>query len=220
MVATKAKMWKQTLGQVVEEEVGDAELAAAEATRAALSMNPRYKLEMLMTSRRSTSKPFLGMLMLWRTGSSSAAVDTPLHLCPRCYQQVDEQTIGQFVVDNDGRMVRPYYGGVCLSCGHIWKMPEMVNSVYGFLPVQHWTDIIVDHIRLLGGDADVFIKYCRQDLLPAVGEYKRTPGYRQMLAMPAQLVDKELGVLTAERIAQDLHGGSSLSATVRAFLTA
>ncbi len=147
------------------EELPAAERAAVNARIKALGMilkenkKARYKLEVMFDAERSEHKPFGGIVTFYESGNKlHGGGDTKVYMCPgrhlgrsECESPIPENTSGSSFL-------------MCPTCKKLWKSNEVFGEVWYRLPMQKWADVMHRWFLKLEMDADIRIKYARDDI--------------------------------------------------------
>jgi hypothetical protein len=179
----------------------------------------RYKLEVFFDEERSVHKPFGGIVTWWESGTKfHGGGDTKMYACdnnanfPRlegkgCKALMPESSSGfNFLV--------------CPKCGTLWKNEEVAGEIYYRLPVQKWALVLLSWFRRLDHDADIRIKYARDDIRSvAMLEVERDRG-GELLHRVRSEERRSISTYPLMNIIKDTSAGADLYQRILAFLQA
>jgi hypothetical protein len=119
----------------------------------------KYKIEILFGKGFAPSKPSVGAVSFWESGSKfHGGGDTILHMCPGKAKQIN---------DCDAFIPDPSHGYgflVCPSCHTTWKGEDVWGQILARLTVQGWAELVLKYFMKLEMKADIVIKYHPDDL--------------------------------------------------------
>jgi hypothetical protein len=195
--------------RVIEERMRELDIILAEKKRAT------YKLEVMFNDERSFHKPFGGTVTWWESGTKlHGGGDAKIYLCPGKERKgngceaflLDKATGLNFIV--------------CGACGSLWRGDQVFGEVYYKLPMEKWADVLLSWFRRLGLDADIRIKYARDDIRSAaMGEQERMRG-GELLQNARSDERRSSSIYPLERIIKDTSAGADLHSRILAFLRA
>jgi len=177
----------------------------------------KYKVELFCESKRSTWKPFSGIIAVWRSGAAlSGSGDECVYFCPECGSIIRKDSHGNYHKDG-----KTFYGASCHECGTISRGENLIDSRFARLAVNDWVELLIKYYRKLKGDVDFYLKYCKTGIRSTTQFYKDNPHLGKAREnMAKQMVDKDLVIYSLSSLVQDLSSGTSLRSALRAFLTA
>lgn len=175
----------------------------------------KYKLEVMFGEDRSHSRPFAGVVTWWESGNKlHGGGDSKLYLCP-----------GQDRVGNGCSAWLPDSCNglnfiVCPECKSLWRSEEVFGEVFYRLPMQKWADVLLSWFLKLGLNADIRIKYAREDIRGAAlrEQEKRMDG--ELLSQARSFDKRSTAIYTLANIIRDTSAGADLHARILAFLKA
>lgn len=190
-----------------------------------------YKIEVRFAEKRSTWQPVTGIVSFWMSGNKlHGGGDDKAYICPGtrvdtktgepipCNTLLDgkESTLSYLTLPEDLR-----YGGVaCSTCGHVWKMEELIGEKVYRLTPQNWATALVRLFVMCHHDADIVLKYSPNDIRSAaLAEQERQ--LKGDLLDPIRRDRKKRGssIYRLANIFKDTSNGASLYNRFHAFIT-
>ncbi|MCK4306537.1 MAG: hypothetical protein KAY24_20005 [Candidatus Eisenbacteria sp.] len=180
----------------------------------------KYKLEIQFGKNRTTIvKPYPGVMSCWLSGTKfHGGGDEKIFECPRCDGWIFPEQISQRTIQVKGREPEFCSISVCGKCGGIWRSEQTVGERFFNLTVQDWTYAILKMFRRLQMDADLYLKFHREDIR-----------YRTMMEMARDRGGEEIAkarklrglhIYPLRNIVKDVGNGSEMYSRIRAFITA
>lgn len=121
----------------------------------------QFKIEIIFGAARSRTGPFVGALVYWLSGSAlSGDGDEKVYECPndRCQHLLHPRHLDPFAVDDTGELV------ACPTCGGTYYRHQLVGERIAMLPDYKWATCLHRAWKRVGGDADLYLKYHRDDI--------------------------------------------------------
>ncbi len=175
----------------------------------------KYKLEVMFGEDRSFHKPFSGVVTWWESGNKlHGGGDNKLYLCPGkerakndCEGFLPDITTGLNLI-------------LCPKCKSLWKAEEVFGEVFYRLPMKKWADVLLSWFLRLELNADIRIKFARNDLRKAVllEQEKRLQG--ELLTKARSEDVRSTSIYPLANIIKDTSAGAGLHARILAFLKA
>ena len=207
------------------EKITDEERAAIAARMEALGKllnekrKARYKLEVFFDGERSIHKPFGGLVTWWESGSKfHGGGDTKMYVCDNNgnFPKLTGKGCGALMPESSSGMTFL----VCPKCGALWRNEEVVGEIFYRLTAQNWAAVLVGWFRRLDLDADIRIKYARDDIRDvAMQEVERDRG-GELLHRVRSEERRSVSVYPLMNIVKDTSAGADLYKRVLAFLLA
>lgn len=173
----------------------------------------KYKLEVLFERKRSGTQPTFGLLSFWESGSKlHGGGDTKMYICAGKSQKKND--CEAFIPD-----AGTGYGFlVCPKCKEVWK-GEQVTGELGFrLTMQNWATVLVRYFQKLEGNADVYLKYPKEDIRQVAILEQTKQLHGEQLQKVRTGIQKAIYPLA--HIIRDTAGGADLEKRFYAFLKA
>lgn len=179
----------------------------------------KYKLEVFFTEERSLHKPFGGTVTWWESGTKlHGGGDSKMYVCDSndAYPGLVGKGCGFLMPDSSSGISFL----ICPKCGALWKSEEVVGEVYYRLPIQKWAVVLLLWFRRLNHDADIRIKYSRDDIrTAAMLETERDRG-GELLYRVRSKERRSVSVYPLMNIIKDTSAGADLHQRILAFLRA
>ena len=126
----------------------------------------KWKIELRLQGRRSAKRPFPGTMSVWESGKKlNGDGDLRAYWCMKCggvFQPSESNGCGNVISgDNIQKGVAH-----CTSCGRLWESEELTGDRAFCLPYEKWAVVLEKEFLRLGSDADIYLKYHRQDPRP------------------------------------------------------
>lgn len=172
-----------------------------------------YKLEVMFNDERSYHKAFGGVVTWWESGSKlHGGGDAKIYLCPG--KELKGTQCEAFLFDSHNGMNFI----VCPECGSLWKGEEVYGEVFYRLPIEKWADVLLSWFVRLGLDADIRIKYARDDIRTvAMREQEKQMGGEILLEARSDK-RRSTAVYPLHNIIKDTSAGAGLRERILAFL--
>lgn len=175
----------------------------------------KYKLEVMFVRSRSFHKPFPGIVTFWENGSKlHGGGDAKLYQCP-----------GKHLGKNECDAIIPDLSNglnfiVCPTCKGFWKGEHVIGEVFYNLPVQKWVDVLLSWFLKLEMNADIRIKYARDDLRSAAEREQNKQMMGELLEKVRSEERRTAAIYRLANIVKDTSAGADLRGRIHAFLTA
>jgi hypothetical protein len=174
----------------------------------------KYKLELMFTAARSIHKPFPGIVTWWESGSKfHGGGDSKLYQCPGKHLG---GACDAFIPDSANGL--NYI--VCPTCGKMWKNEQVIGEVFYNLPMQKWADVITNWFVKLGLNADIRIKYARDDIRDAARKEQDRQLRGDILEKARSGERRSMSVYPMANIIKDTANGADLRGRILAYLQA
>jgi hypothetical protein len=174
----------------------------------------KYKLELLFTGARSVHKPFPGIVTWWESGSKfHGGGDSKLYQCPGKHLGGDCES---FIPDSANGL--NYI--VCPACGRMWKNEQVIGEVYYNMPMQKWADVVTTWFQKLQMNADIRIKYARDDIREAARLEQDRQLHGDILEQVRSEDRRSVSVYPLANIIKDTSNGADLRERILAYLRA
>jgi hypothetical protein len=175
----------------------------------------KYKLEVMFTAARSIQRPFPGILTWWESGSKfHGGGDSKLYMCPS--KHLKRGTCEAFIPDRANGL--SYI--VCPTCGQLWKNEQVIGEIIFNLPMQKWADVIVNWLQKLGLNADIRIKYARDDIRDAARKEQDRQLGGEVLEKARGGERRSVSVYPLANLVRDTSNGADLRGRILAYLQA
>ena len=174
-----------------------------------------YKLEVMFNAGRSFHKPFPGVVTWWESGNKlHGGGDSKIYVCPG--KELKGNGCEGFLLDEANGLNFI----VCSKCGSLWKNVQIHGEVFYNLPVGKWADVLLSWFLKLGLDADIRIKYARDDIRSvAMREQEKNRG-GELLQRARSDERRSTSIYPLNRIIADTSAGAGLHSRIHAFLRA
>lgn len=172
-----------------------------------------YKLEVIFNDERSFHHPFGGIVTLWESGNKlHGGGDTKLYLCP-----------GQELKNNgcDGLLADTTRGlrfMVCAKCGSMWRPEQVHGEVFYKLTMGKWADVLLQWFTRLNLDADIRLKYARDDIRTVATLEQERQMRGELLAKARSEERMSTSIYPLTHIIKDTSNGAGLHGRILAFL--
>lgn len=196
--------------------------AENERRKAAMDARAKYKMQIWFRSNRSTKKPLEFSLSFWESGKRlHGGGDEALFLCRRNTDAPRISLADQMMVRNgrigcdsliSGEIAEETGVVVCPNCYTRHKLTEIGDAIFYRLTVDQAAEKLAWWFRKIGGNADLYAKYCPTD--PRVAMMSR-----HYDARTAQ-EKKGLTIYPLANLLKDTLAGASLEGRIKAFITA
>ena len=180
-------------------------------------INARYKIEVQFGKARSTWKPFHGALSLYLSGTKlNGGGDEKLYMCPGDGCSGIIMPIERFVEET------PTHKAIarvpCPKCQIMWPENVLVGELFFNLTAKNWAQAVLNMFVRLDHNADVYLKYHREDIRyqAALEVAKNTGG--EMLAKAR--TTRGLHIYPLKNIIKDTGAGAQLYDRFLAFINA
>ena len=173
----------------------------------------KYKIELFFHHRRTRNGLNAVLMNFWESAAAMhGGGDSRIYLCPGsrlrnngCAAPIPSDA------NVNGKMM-------CSKCGVMWDAEETIGEIFFNLPLQRLAESITKYYHVLGGHADICIKYSQDDLRSVLlSEQERDRG--------GELFDKlyaarSVSVYPLANIIKDVSAGADLTKRFYAFLVA
>jgi hypothetical protein len=200
----------------------DEALAVAERLKALKKffgekVSARYKIEVQFGKARSTWKPFHGAMSIYLSGTKlNGGGDEKLYLCPRDDCDGIILPIDRFVEETKGGQAIARVP--CPSCQTMWAENDLVGELLFNLVPKDWALAVLKMFARLEHNADLYLKYHREDIRYQAGiEIARHAG-GEMLAKARK--SRGLHIYPLKNIIKDTGAGAQLYDRILAFINA
>jgi hypothetical protein len=196
--------------RAVEERMRAIDLLLKDENRSAL-----YKLEVLFNRGRSFHAPFPGVVTWWHNGNKlHGGGDSKIYICPG--NERKRNGCQAFLCESTAQLnLIP-----CGACGSLWRGSEVWGETYYNLPMKKWADVLLSWFVRMGLDADIRIKYARDDIRGAAmrEQEKRMDG--ELLRKVRSEDRRSSSIYPLAHIIKDTSAGAGLHSRILAFLKA
>lgn len=175
----------------------------------------KYKLEVNFNRKRSQQRPFPGTVTWWENANKlHGGGDAKLYMCPGKDRKVNDcEAVIPDSANNTGFLV-------CANCGHVWRATEVHGEVFYNLPMQRWADVLLRWFQRLELDADIRIKYARDDIRHVARLEQERQRKGELLAKARDEDRRTTAIYKLTSIIRDTSAGADLYARILAFLRA
>lgn len=185
----------------------------------------RFKLEVQFGKNRTSSgAPFAGVMSAWLSGSKfHGGGDEKIFECadPACEAWILPHQITQRTVvrREGGKEIEEFMSlSYCAKCSKIWRSEQTTGERLFKLSEQDWSYAILRMFRRLEMDADIYLKFSREDIRYRAGlEMARDRGGEE-LAKAHRL--RGLHIYPLRNLIRDTKHGAELYGRIRAFINA
>lgn len=175
----------------------------------------KYKLEVMFGEDRSVHKPFSGVVTWWESGNKlHGGGDSKMYLCPR------KERAG---MDCNGFLPDSCNGLnfiVCPKCKSLWRSEEVFGEVFYRLSMKKWSDVLLSWFLKLELNADIRIKYARDDIRRAVIHEQERKLQGELLTKARSFERRSTSIYSLANIIKDTNAGAGLHARILAFVKA
>ena len=176
----------------------------------ATQQKAKYKVEVHFTHKRTGRLPTPGMLSIWESGAQfHGGGDTKIYMCPSSLGGCD----GIIPYNSQG------YGFlVCPTCKKTWKGGQVDGEVVHVQTVDGWAHVLLKWFVKLQHNADIYIKYPKEDIRKASRlELEKDRGGEKLARARAA---KDVYIYTLRAIIKDSANGGDLLQRFKALLSA
>lgn len=188
---------------------------ALEKLLADKSIRAKFKIEIMFGKARSMARPTNGVMSFWGSGTKlHGGGDEKLYLCPGA--DLKQNNCRALLLDRYNNS----QGIVCPSCGSVWRHEEVIGELFFNLPMRKWADVIYKYYRLCEYNADIYLKYSRDDIrsVSLAQVQKATWKGSQLLERTREKRARQIYPL--RNIIKDTSAGADLLGRFYAFLVA
>jgi hypothetical protein len=179
----------------------------------------KYKLEVTFNNERSVHRAFGGTVTWWESAAKlHGGGDSKLYVCDNNngFPHLNGRGCGAFLPDSANGLNFI----VCPACGNMWRNEEVVGEVWYRLPMQKWADVLLRWFTRLECNADIRIKYARDDIRTAAAlEQERQRG-GELLSRVRDPQRRASSIYPLASIIKDTSAGADLRGRILAFLQA
>jgi len=179
----------------------------------------KYKLEVTFTNERSMHRPFGGTVTWWESGTKlHGGGDSKLYVCDNnsSFPHLERRGCGAMLPDSANGLNFI----VCPRCGVMWRNEEVVGEVWYKLTMQKWADVMLRWFTRLEHNADIRIKYARDDIrTAAMLEQERNRG-GELLRKVRDPERRASSTYPLANIIRDTSAGADLRGRILAYLQA
>lgn len=190
----------------------------------------KYKLELFFGKDRSLVKPSIGMLCFFESGRKMhGGGDAKIYLCPGFHKKSYDRGLQRWVDVPKGKgpceAVIPdsshgYEHLFCPRCKTLWSEPEVIGELPLRLTMQNWAEVLTKYYVRLECNADVVIKYSREDIrTKALMEQARQKG-GELLQKAREGRLRATSIYPLKNIIKDTAAGADLTRQFYKFLRA
>lgn len=173
----------------------------------------RFKIEVLFGSARSMHKPTPGIVCFWESGAKlHGGGDSKVYICPG--KHLGANTC-EAPIPDDGN---GFGNLVCPKCGYVWKADQVIGEILANLSLRAWSEVLLKYFALLGHNADIYLKYAKDDIRYAANIEQSKQAHGELLSKArSEMVPS---IYPLNRIIADTAAGADLAARFFAFVTA
>jgi hypothetical protein len=167
----------------------------------------KYKIELQFGKGRSTWKPFPGAMSLYESGAKlHGGGDDKLYMCPgeTCDGVV-------FPRERMGALV------VCRKCKMMWNENDLIGELFFRLTPKNWASVIMKWLVRLELNADIYVKFHREDIRVATNKEMEKDHGGELLA--SSRGSRALSIYPMKNIIKDTKHGASLYDRIVQFIT-
>lgn len=179
----------------------------------------KYKLEVMFDGERSVHKPFGGAVTWWESGNKlHGGGDSKLYLCDNnaSYPQLEGRGCKGLLPDSSNGLNFI----VCPKCGVMWKNEEVVGEVWYRLTMQKWADVLTYWFTRLELNADIRVKYSRDDIRSAAAQEQERNRGGEALFKARDPERRSSSIYPLANIIRDTAAGADLRGRILAYLQA
>lgn len=179
------------------------------------TVKAKFKLEIMFARARSMTKPTPGVLSFWGSGTKlHGGGDEKLYLCPG--KDLKQNGCRALLLDRYNNS----QGIVCPSCGSLWKHEQVIGELLFNLPMRKWADVIYTYYRLCDYNADIYLKYAKDDIRTVSLEQSKKATWKGTQALERTRTRRARQIYPLRNIIKDTSAGSDLLSRFYAFLVA
>lgn len=173
----------------------------------------KYKIEILLGKGYAPSKPSVGIMSFWESGSKfHGGGDTILHMC--CGKDKGINDCNAFIPDSG----HGYGFLVCSRCHQSWNGEDVIGQLAFRLTAQNWARAVLKYYQKLDMNADIVVKYHPDDIRnAAMAEQLKTQGGEVLAGARSRRVPR---VYPLKNIIKDTSAGADLEGRFYAFMRA
>ena len=179
------------------------------------NVQAKYKIEIQFGKARSSWRPFHGAMSLYLSGTKlNGGGDEKLYLCPRNDCNGIILPIGRVVEETaKGEAIARV---PCPSCQIMWSENELVGELLFNMTTQDWATAIHKMFVRLDHNADIYLKYHRDDVrYRAAMELARHAGGEELAKARKR---RGLHIYPLKNLIKDTGAGSQLYERILAFI--
>lgn len=180
----------------------------------------KYKLEVQFGKNRSNKAPFAGVITFWLSGTKfHGGGDEKIYECPRkdCRAWIFPQQIDQVTEIVDG-VPTMSSKSLCGECGSLWPSEVTIGERFCKLTTQNWANALLRVFQRMEFDADLYLKYSREDIrYKAALEMARDLGGEELAKAHRR---RGLHIYPLKNLIKDTKHGANLLGRIRAFIEA
>lgn len=175
----------------------------------------KYKLEVMFQHERSVIHPFPGVVSFWESGTKlHGGGDSKLYMCPA--KDLGKGDCEGFIPDTANGLNFI----VCPSCKSLWRSEEVHGEVFYRLPVQKWAEVLLKWYIKLDLNADIRIKYSKNDIRAAALVEQEAQRMGEVLTKARSSDRRMVYTYPLKNIIRDTSAGADLYGRILAFLKA
>lgn len=173
----------------------------------------KYKIEIFFSEKRTGRGHYPGILSIWESGNRlHGGGDTKMYECPG--KALGRSSCTGFIPDASNG-----YGFlVCPRCQVVWKGEDVIGERLARLNSRGWAELVLQFYVRLDHNADIYLKYPREDLRVAA---KREQEKQWMGEKLSKVRGRRVRyIYPLNRIVKDCSAGADILGRFYAFLTA
>lgn len=175
----------------------------------------KFKLEIVFNHERSRDRAFPGVLTFWENANKlHGGGDSKVYGCPA--KDVGKADCEAIIPDaaNSGMFL------TCVKCGHIWRRDDVFGEVFYRATYQGWTDILMHWFKRLELDADIRIKYAKDDIRAVTAKEQERQRGGELLEKARSEDRRATAIYRLASIIKDTSSGADLRGCILNFLRA
>jgi len=178
----------------------------------------KYKLEVMFGKDHSLRKPTGGMVSFWESGNKlHGGGDSKLYVCDSMDpKKTKGPGCGAFIPDSANGLNFI----VCPACGKMWKNDHITGEYFYKLPIQSWADVLLKWFLKLEMNADIRVKYHKDDIRNAAAIEQEKEKRGEVLGKARSFAQRPCYIYPLRNIIKDTSAGADLRGRILAFLTA
>ena len=221
---------KETSASLIDELFGAPDVPLAPAEQAAVDKRKqfmdqvlapesmaKYKLEVMFGHRHTARNPTPGIVSWWVSGNKlHGGGDCKLYLCDASVPELEGKGCKQFIPESAHGL--QYM--VCPHCQTMWQANQVVGEIFYRLPIQKWAEVLLKWYSKLELNADIYMKYARDDIRTAANKEQEKQLGGEVLAKARSFDRRSRYSYPLKNIIKDTAAGANLLDRIRAFLEA
>lgn len=179
------------------------------------SIKAKFKLEIMFAKGRSMTNPTPGVLSFWGSGTKlHGGGDEKLYLCPGA--ELKQNGCRALMLDRYNNS----QGIVCPACGNVWRHEDVIGELLFNLPMRKWADVIYKYYRLCDYNADVYLKYSKDDIRSVSLAQSQKATWQGTKLLERTREKRARQIYPLRNIIKDTSAGADLLGRFYAFLVA